>query len=115
MGTTLDVTTFRPIGPRVLIEPDNVEIKDGRIIIPEGARARPQIGTVVSVGPGRIGPLGERIAPQVAVGDRVVWMKMAGSTIEVDDRAFLSMTEEDLLGIMGAEASEPGGQNDGGH
>lgn len=92
---------IRPLQDRVLVERIEEEEKTrGGIIIPDTAREKPQQGTVVSVGPGKIDEKGNLVPVGVKPGDRVLFGKYAGSEIEVDGKQYLIMREEDILGII---------------
>ena len=87
-----------PLYDRVLvtrIEED--EEKIGGIIIPDTAREKPQQGNVIAVGAGRILDNGERQAPDVAAGDKVLFGKYAGTEIKIGDAEYLILREEDIL------------------
>lgn len=89
---------LKPLGDRVVVKPSEAEEKTkGGIIIPDTAKDRPQEGEVVAVGPGRILDNGQRVAPEVKVGDTVVYSKYGGTEIKVDDIEYLIVRESDLL------------------
>jgi chaperonin GroES len=54
-------------------------MSSGGIYIPDTAKEKPQEGTVVAVGPGRLTDEGNRVPMDVAVGDTVVYSKYAGT------------------------------------
>lgn len=92
---------IRPLNDRVLVRRlAEAEKTGGGIIIPDTAKEKPQQGRVVSVGPGRLARTGERIAPQVGEGDRVLFAKFAGSDIKLDGVEHIIMREDDILGII---------------
>ncbi len=63
---------IRPLNDRLLVKRLAEEEKTaGGIIIPDSAKEKPAEGEVVAVGPGKLADNGERIALQVAVGDKV--------------------------------------------
>ena len=88
---------FRPIADRVLIEPTAAETKTASgIIIPDTAKEKPQEGTVVAVGNGKVDePM------TVKVGDKVLYGKYAGSELKFDGKDYLITKESDILGILG--------------
>lgn len=91
---------LKPLGDRVVVKPSEAEEKTkGGIIIPDTAKDRPQEGEVVAVGPGRILDNGQRVAPEVKVGDKVVYSKYGGTEIKVDEIEYLIVRESDLLAI----------------
>jgi chaperonin GroES len=92
------MSTFKPIGDRVAVKPQPADEKTaGGLYVPDTAKEKPQQGTVVAVGDGRI-ESGERIALQVKEGDAVLYGKYAGTEITLDGEDLLIMKESDLLG-----------------
>lgn len=90
-----------PIGDRLVVRPAAPEEKTaGGIVLPDSAQERPQQGRVLAVGDGRLLPNGERAAPQVAEGDRVVFLPYSGSQIKVAGEELLLMREEDILAVL---------------
>lgn len=94
---------FTPRNSRVLIRRDQrAEETSGGIILPAQARELPQNGTVLAVGPGDRHPVtGERIPVGFEVGDKVVFLKYAGTEIEVDgEEGLICIVEKDVLGVL---------------
>jgi len=90
-----------PLGDRVIVRLlEKEEQKKGGIIIPDTAKERPQEGEVIAVGKGRRTNSGERMAPEVKKGDRVLFAKYAGSEISIDDAKYLVMKEDEILAIL---------------
>jgi len=88
---------FKPTGDFVLVEPDIRPDKVGSIIIPDHIEEKPQEGKVVAVGTGRV--LKDRIAPlNVKVGDRILFARFGGTEIKIEEKDYLIMKEEDILG-----------------
>ncbi|TCG04425.1 co-chaperone GroES [Paraburkholderia steynii] len=70
------------------------------IVIPDTAGEKPDQGEVIAVGPGRRLEDGRLCAPDVNVGDRVLFGKYAGTAVKVEGEELLVMREDDLLGIV---------------
>lgn len=88
---------FKPLADRVLIEPTAAETTTASgIIIPDTAKEKPQEGTVIAVGPGKVDE-----PTTVKVGDKVLYGKYAGSELKLDGKDYLIVKESDLLGIIG--------------
>jgi chaperonin GroES len=66
-------------------------------VLPDAAQEKPQRGSVVAVGPGRLLESGERAAIGVVVGDEVLFGKFGGTDIEVDGRDVKILRESDIL------------------
>ncbi len=89
---------LKPLDERVVVEPVEAEEKTaGGIVLPDTAKEKPQRGTVLAVGPGKLLESGDRSALSVAVGDEVIYGKYAGSDIEVDGREVKILRESDIL------------------
>lgn len=91
---------LKPFGDRVVVKAIEAEEKTkGGIILPDMAKEKPQEGEVVAVGPGRVLDSGTRLAPEVKVGDHVIYTKYGGTEIKVDEVEYLVVRESDLLAI----------------
>jgi chaperonin GroES len=92
---------IRPLHDRVLIRRlEEKEGKIGNIIIPDSAKEKPQQGEVKGVGSGKLSPKGERFAPEVKKGDRILFGKYSGSEIKVDGEEYLILREDEILGVL---------------
>jgi chaperonin GroES len=89
---------LRPLDDRVVVEPMEAEERTaGGIVLPDTAKEKPQRGTMVSVGPGKLLDNGERGTLSVAIGDEVIYGKYSGTEIEVDGRDVKILRETDIL------------------
>ena len=97
--TTKSKVVFNPLGNRIVIEPSETDesLSAGGIYIPDTAKEKPQDGTVVAVGPGRLTDEGKRVPMDVAVGDTVVYSKYAGTEYKDGDSEYLIVREDDIL------------------
>ncbi len=94
---------IRPLHDRILVERVEEEVKKGGIIIPDTAKEKPQQGKVIAVGPGRLDERGNRIPMEVKKGDYILFGKYAGNEVRIDDKEYLIMREDDVLGIIEKE------------
>ena len=89
---------LRPLDDRVVVEPvDAEEMTAGGIVLPDAAQEKPQRGTVLATGPGKVLDSGERGELSVAVGDEVIYGKYSGSEVEVDGREVKILRETEIL------------------
>ena len=89
---------IKPLGDRIVVKPlEQEEESVSGIIIPDTAKEKPQEGEIIAVGPGRILDSGERQAPSVEVGDKVLYGKYAGTEIKYDGEDYLIVREDDIL------------------
>jgi len=93
---------MQPLGDRVVIKPLEAEAKTkGGIVLPDTAKEKPQEGKVVAVGKGRVLENGTVQAPEVKVGDKVLYGKYSGNEITTKEgEELLIMKEEDILAII---------------
>ena len=89
---------LKPLDERVVVEPVEAEEKTaGGIVLPDTAKEKPQRGTVLAVGPGKLLDSGQRSELSVAVGDEVIYGKYAGTDIEIEGREVKILRETDIL------------------
>ena len=84
---------FEPLGKRVLVErEEELKTTTSGIIIPDNAsKEKPSQGKVVAV---------SKEAEGLSVGDTVVFAKYSGSEITLNDKKYLVLNSEDILGII---------------
>lgn len=93
--------SVRPLHDRVIVDRlDEGEQQIGGIIIPDSAKEKPQQGTVVAVGQGRVAKDGKRVPLDVKPGDRVLFGKYSGQEIRLDGKDLFIMKEEDVLAVI---------------
>ena len=92
---------LQPLGDRVVVQREEGEGKTaGGILLPDAAKEKPQRGTVVSVGNGKLLDDGSRGKLQVRPGDRVIFTTWAGETFKIDGDELLLMREDYILTII---------------
>lgn len=91
---------IKPLSDRVVVQADVAEeTTSSGIIIPDTAKEKPQSGTVVAVGPGKI-ENGNKIEMTVKKGDKVLYGKYSGTELALDGQEYLIMRESDILGVV---------------
>ena len=91
-------TNFRPFDDRIVVEPLEAEEKTaGGILLPDSAKQKPQRGTVIAVGPGKLLDNGTRAALAVAAGDEVLYGKYAGNDVKIGTKEVKILREGDIL------------------
>jgi len=92
---------IRPLQDRLLLRPSEAEEKtSGGIIIPDTAKEKPQQGTVVAAGKGKVRDDGRKTPLDVKVGDRVLYGKYSGTEITVAGEKHVILREEDILAVL---------------
>jgi chaperonin GroES len=92
---------IRPLHDRVIVKRVEAERTTASgIVIPDSAGEKPDQGEVLAVGPGKRDDSGKLNAPDVKVGDRVLFGKYAGQVVKVDGQEVMVMREEDIMGVL---------------
>ena len=90
-----------PLGDKVVILPIEVgEQTYGNIIVPDAGGEKPEIGTVLAVGPGRISTDGTLIPNRLEVGVTVMVPKFGAQKVELENETYVMASENDVLGII---------------
>lgn len=93
--------TIKPLADRVVVKPAEAEEKtSGGIILPDTAKEKPQEGTVIAAGPGKVSESGTKVTMEVKVGDKILYGKYSGTEITIDGVEHLIMRESDILAIV---------------
>jgi chaperonin GroES len=93
---TIMALNIKPIADRVVVEAAPAEEKTASgIYIPDTAKEKPQSGTVVAVGNGKVDePM------TVKVGDQVIYGKYSGTEITYEGKEYLIMKEADIYAVL---------------
>jgi chaperonin GroES len=92
---------LKPLGDKVVVEViDEPQTTASGIVLPDSAKEKSQRGKVVAVGIGKLLDNGERAAPEVAVGDTVVFAKYGGSEIDLGGKEMMILSERDIHAIV---------------
>ena len=96
------MTTIKPLQDRLVIKRVEADSKTaGGIIIPDNAKEKPAEGIIIAVGSGAKNSEGKIIAPEVKVGDRVLFAKWGGTEIKHNGEELIILKESDVLAIKG--------------
>ena len=92
--------TLVPLGDRVVLKQLEAEetTKSG-IVLPGQAQEKPQQAEVIAVGPGGMVD-GKEVKMEVAVGDKVIYSKYAGTEVKMDDTEYIIVKQSDVLAIV---------------
>ena len=101
MAKSKSTLKIRPLGEKVLIKRlEAEETTSGGIVLPDAAREKPQKGTILAVGDGKLLDDGTRAKFQVKKGDTVLFASYGGTEIKVDGEEYMLMDESDILAIL---------------
>ena len=98
---TATKVSIKPLEDRIVVQANEVETTTASgIVIPDTAKEKPQEGTVLAVGPGRIDDKGNRVPLDLAVGDKVIYSKYGGTEVKYDGDEFLILSARDVLAVV---------------
>ena len=102
MATTVATKTkLTPLGDRLVVKPSaREEMTKSGIVLPDTVKERPQEGTILAVGPGRTLDDGTREPIEVAVGQKILFQKYAGTEFKLDDEELLILSQKDVLAVI---------------
>lgn len=94
-------TSIKPLFDHVLVKPIEAESKTASgIILPDTAKEKPQIGTIMAIGNGHITPEGKTIPMSVKVGQKVMYKKWGGNEVKVGTEEWMIVEQKDILAIV---------------
>ena len=92
---------LQPLEDRIVVRPsESEETTASGLVIPDTAKEKPQEGTVLAVGPGRIDDKGNRVPIDVKVGDTVIYSKYGGTEVKWGGEEYLVLSARDVLAII---------------
>ena len=93
--------SIKPLEDRIVVQTLEAEQTTASgLVIPDTAQEKPQEGTVVAVGPGRVDDNGNRVPMDVAVGDVVIYSKYGGTEVKYAGEEYLILSARDILAIV---------------
>ena len=93
--------SIKPLEDRIVIKQvEAVTTTASGLVIPDSAKEKPQEGTVVAVGPGRVDDKGNRIPVDVAEGDVVLYSKYGGTEVKIGNEEYLVLSSRDVLAVV---------------
>lgn len=93
--------SIKPLDDRIVIQQVAAEETTASgLVLPDTAKEKPQEGTVVAVGPGRVDDNGNRVPMDVAVGDVVIYSKYGGTDVKYGDDDFIILSQRDVLAVV---------------
>jgi len=93
--------SIKPLEDRIVIKQVEAETTTASgLVIPDSAKEKPQEGTVVAVGPGRIDDNGNRVPLDVNEGDVVLYSKYGGTEVKVGAEEYLVLSARDVLAVV---------------
>jgi len=97
----------RPLHDRLIIRRHvEGEQASAGIIIPDSAKEKPQRGTVVAAGTGRLKRDGTRVPLDVKTGDVILFGKYTSQEVKLNGEEYLIMREDEVLAVIGGSATK---------
>jgi chaperonin GroES len=92
---------LQPLGDRLIVEVlEEEETTTSGIVLPDTAKEKPQEGTILAVGPGRILDDGKREQIDVKEGQKVLYAKYAGTEFKIEEEDLLIVSQKDILAVV---------------
>jgi len=89
---------IQPLEDKILVQANEAETTTASgIVIPDTAKEKPQEGTVLAVGPGRVDDNGNRVPVDVVEGDVVIYSKYGGTEVKYSGQEYLILSARDVL------------------
>jgi len=99
--TTATKVAIKPLEDRILVQANEAETTTASgLVIPDTAKEKPQEGTVIAVGPGRIDDNGNRVPIDVKVGATVIYSKYGGTEVKYSGEEYLVLSARDVLAVI---------------
>ncbi|MBQ7885025.1 MAG: co-chaperone GroES [Clostridia bacterium] len=92
---------IKPLFDRVVLKIEKEQTTNvGGIFLPDMSKEKSQIATVVALGEGGLVD-GKETKMQVAIGDKVLFSKFAGTEFKYNGEDLLIIKQTDILAIIG--------------
>lgn len=101
----MKLSDIQPLDDRVVVVRDTAEgVTKGGLILPDAVKEKPQKGTIIATGPGRLIDNREDGAVSnmlVSPGDVVIFGRYSGTELEVEGKSIVIMRQSDVQAIVG--------------
>ena len=98
---------IEPLGDKIVILPQEEEEQTyGNIVVPDMGKEKPETGTVLAVGPGRISTDGSLIPNRIKKGVKVMVPKFGAQVVVIENETYIIASENDVLGIIKNKENE---------
>ena len=92
--------TIKPLADRVVIKMEQAqETTKSGIVLAAAAKEKPQIASVVAVGPGGLVD-GKEVEMYVKIGDRVITSKYSGTEVKFENEEYTILRQGDILAVV---------------
>ena len=92
---------LKPLGDRVILKQDEAEVTTASgLFLASDAKEKPQTGTIIAVGEGKMDKDGKLLPMPVKVGDKVIYGKFGGVDLKYDNEEYVVLSEKDILVVL---------------
>ncbi len=92
---------IQPLFDNVLVRPLEAETQTASgILLPDTAKEKPQMGTIMAIGTGHVTPDGKVVPMTVKVGQKVMYKKWGGNEIKVNNEEWMMVEQKDILAVI---------------
>lgn len=92
---------LKPLGDRVILKQDEAEVTTASgLFLASDAKEKPQTGTIIAVGEGKMDKDGKLLPMPVKVGDKVIYGKFGGTEVTLDGENVLILRADDIYAIV---------------
>ena len=93
---------LKPLGDHLIVEPvASDEVTKSGIVLPDTVdKEKPEKGTVLAVGPGKMLDNGQRSPLDIKVGDVVIFKKYSPDEFKLEGKDYLILAEHDVLAVL---------------
>ena len=92
---------LKPLGDRVILRQDEAEVTTASgLYLASDAKEKPQTGTVLAVGEGKLDKEGKHLPMPVKVGDKVITSKYSGTEVKIDGEELIVVRQGDILAVV---------------
>ena len=92
---------LKPLGDRVILKQDEAEVTTASgLFLASDAKEKPQTGTVLAVGDGKIDKDGKHLPMPVKEGDKVIYSKYGGTEVHYQGEDYLIVAARDVLAVL---------------
>ena len=100
---------LKPLGDRVILKQDEAEVTTASgLFLASDAKEKPQTGTIIAVGEGKMDKDGKLLPMPVKVGDKVIYGKFGGTEVTLDGENVLILRADDADALRAALLACPG-------
>lgn len=93
---------LKPLSDYLIVEPlkEETRTKSGIVLPDTVEKEKPQQGTIIAAGPGRMLESGKRSPMQVKEGDKVLFSKYSPNEVKIGEKEYFVIKEDDVMAVI---------------